>query len=215
MPEQDMIVLGLTGSIGMGKSVAADMFRDAGAAVFDADAAVHRLIGPGGAAVGEIGAAFPDCVHDMRSGAEVDRAALGARVFGDAAATARLEAILHPRVRDAERVFTERAARDRRWLAVLDIPLLLETGGERRCDAVAVVYAPAFVQAARVLTRRGMTPDRLAAIRARQMSDAEKLRRADFRIPTGLGRALTLRRVRRIVRILREKDYQGRFRREA
>lgn len=201
-----MVILGLTGSIAMGKSVAAHMFAREGAAVFDADAAVHRLIGPAGAAVAAVDAAFPGCAFDTGDDRAIDRAALARRVFGDAAATARLEAILHPRVRDAEVGFLRRMAARRRRLVVLDIPLLFETGGERRCDAVAVVSAPRFLQAQRVLRRAGMTVERLSAIRARQTSDWEKLHRADFVIPTGLGRAVTLRRVRRIVRMLAERE---------
>ena len=197
-----MLVLGLTGSVGMGKTVAAAMFAREGAAVFDADAAVHALLAPGGAAVAAVAEAFPDCIVENAGRAAVDRAALGRRVFDDPAAMARLEALLHPRVRAAEIDFIKRARARRRSLAVLDIPLLLETGGERFCDAVAVVVAPPFVQARRVLARPGMTPARFAAIRARQMSDREKIRRADFVIPTGLGRAVTLRHVRAIVRML-------------
>ena len=197
-----MVILGLTGSIGMGKSVAAGMFARAGALVFDADAEVHRLTGPGGRAVAAVEAAFAGATRDTPGGAEVDRAALGKLVFGDGAATRRLEAILHPLVGEARTRFLRRAARRRARLVVLDIPLLFETGGERRCDAVAVVWAPRFVQARRVLGRPGMTPERLAAIRAQQMPDHEKRRRADFELPTGLGRAFTLRRVRRIVTML-------------
>jgi dephospho-CoA kinase len=200
-----MVILGLTGSIGMGKSVAADMFAGAGALVFDADAEVHRLIGPGGRAVAAVEAAFPGSTRDTPGGPMVDRAALGKRVFGDSAATRRLEAIVHPLVGEARTGFLHDATRRRARLVVLDIPLLFETGGERRCDAVAVVWAPHFLQARRVLGRPGMTPERLAAIRAQQMSDHEKRRRADFDLPTGLGRAFTLRRVRRIVTMLSER----------
>lgn len=199
-----MVILGLTGSIGMGKSVAAQMFVREGAVVFDADAVVHRLIGPLGAAVAEVDATFPGCVVGTGRNRAIDRPALARRVFGDAAATARLEAILHPRVRAAAAAFLRRATAHRRRLAVLDIPLLFETGGEKRCDAVAIVSAPAFLQAQRVLRRPGMTATRLAAIRARQTPENEKLRCADFVIPTGLGRATALRRVRCIVRMLRQ-----------
>jgi len=197
-----MVILGLTGSIGMGKSVAAGMFAHAGALVFDADAEVHRLTGPGGRAVAAVEAAFAGSTRDTLGGAAVDRAVLGQQVFGDSAATRRLEAILHPLVGEARTRFLRHATRRRARLVVLDIPLLFETGGERRCDAVAVVWAPRFVQARRVLGRPGMTPERLAAIRAQQMPDHEKRRRADFEVPTGLGRAFTLRRVRRIVTML-------------
>ena len=197
-----MVILGLTGSIGMGKSAAARALRRLGAAVFDADAAVHQLIGPGGAAVAAVAAAFPGCTVD----GQVDRRALGERIFGDDDATDRLEAILHPRVGVMERRFLRGAAARHCRLAVLDVPLMFETGGERRCDAVAVVVAPAFVQAQRVLRRPGMSATRLAAIRARQMADSEKLRRADFVIRTGLDRRSSLRDIRRMVRMLDARE---------
>lgn len=196
-----MVVLGLTGSIGMGKSTAAAMLRRMGIPVHDADAAVHRLLAKGGAAVPAIAAAFPGVVGN----GAVDRAALGAAVFKDPAALRRLEAIVHPLVRRAEREFLRRARRQGRRLVVLDIPLLFETGGERRCDAVAVVSAPAFLQAQRVLKRPGMTSERLSAVRASQMADAEKRRRADAVIPTGLGRRPTLRALTRLVSKYRER----------
>jgi len=188
-----VVILGLTGSIGMGKSVAAGMFRRLGVPVHDADAAVHRLLGPGGAAVAAVAAAFPGVA--VASGRAVDRQALGRRVFDDASALRRLEALLHPAVWDDQRAFLRRVAR----LAVLDVPLLFETGADIDCDAVAVVSAPPFVQEARVLSRPGMTRERLAAVRDQQMPDAEKRRRADFLIPSGLGRRETLHAVGRIV----------------
>lgn len=188
-----MKILGLTGGIGMGKSTAAAMLRAMGVPVHDADRAVHRLLAPGGAAVAAVAAAFPGVAR----GAAIDRAALGARVFGDAAALGRLEAILHPLVRGEEQRFLARARAARRRRVVLDIPLLYETGAERRLDAVIVVWAPEFLQRARVLRRPGMTAARLAFIRARQTSEAEKRRRADFRVPSGLGRAVTWRGLRR------------------
>src|SRR5689334_1251690 len=194
-----MIVLGLTGSIGMGKSTAAALLRRLGLPVYDADAAVHRLLGPGGAAVPQVEAAFPGT-----SGfAGIDRRRLGARVFGDRAALRRLEAILHPLVRGEQRRFLKAMAARRAPLVVLDIPLLFETGGEQICDAVIVVSAPHFLQRARVLARPGMTEARFAAILAKQMPDREKRRRADFVVPTGQGRALTLRRLSKIVTVLR------------
>ncbi len=191
-----MVVLGLTGSIAMGKSTAAGMLRAGGLPVHDSDAAVHRLIGRGGAAVPAIAAAFPGCVVD----GAVDRARLGAVVFADPAALARLEAILHPMVVAGTRAFLARQARRRARVAVLDIPLLFETGRDGAIDRVLVVSAPAFLQHQRVLGRAGMTADRLAAILARQMTDREKRRRADGTIPTGLGRALTRRCLARAVR---------------
>lgn len=192
--------LGLTGSIGMGKSTAAGMFRRLGVPVHDADAAVHALFRKGGAAVGPVGEAFPEAIRD----GAVDRAVLGQAVFGDAERLARLEAIVHPLVRRMSDRFLRQARARRAPLAVFDVPLLFETGAEARYDAVAVVSAPAFVQAQRVLARPGMTPARLAAIRARQTPDAEKRRRADFILPTGLGRRCTLQGVRRIVRLMTE-----------
>lgn len=194
-----MIVLGLTGGIGMGKSFVAGVFARSGVPVHDSDRAVHRLLGRGGAAVGPVGAAFPGVAKD----GAVDRAALGARVFGDAAALARLEAILHPAVRDDQRRFLARARRAGRSLVLLDVPLLLETANQAGADLVLVVSAPAHVQAARVLRRRGMTAARLAAIRARQMPDAEKRRRADRVIRTGLSRGHTHAQVRRLLAWLR------------
>jgi dephospho-CoA kinase len=191
-----MFVLGLTGSIAMGKTTASRTFRSFGVPVFDADAAVHRLFAPGGAAVGPVTAAFPGCTDEAGG---IDRAALGRQVFGDAAALARLEAIVHPLVRRAERQFLERCAAARRPLAVLDIPLLYETGGERLVDAVAVVSAPAYLQAQRVLRRKGMSAERLAAIRRRQTPDADKRRRADFVIPTGLDRRRSVRAIARVI----------------
>ncbi|MBB4287302.1 dephospho-CoA kinase [Roseospira goensis] len=194
-----LTVLGLTGSIGMGKSTAVRMMRRLNVPCHDADAVVHRLLGPGGAAVAAVAAAFPGVVR----GGAVDRAALGARVFGDTAALKRLEAILHPRVRAAEHRFLMRQALARRRLVVLDVPLLFETGGERRCDRVLLVTAPRFLQAQRVLRRPGMTPERLTQVRARQMPEPEKRRRADVVVNTGLGMAPAYRRVRRLVRDLR------------
>lgn len=194
-----MKVVGLTGSIGMGKSTAAAMLRRLGLPVHDADAAVHRLLANGGAAVPAIDAAFPGVVRD----GAVDRPALGARVFGDPAALARLEAIVHPLVRRETDRFLAGCRRRHEPVAVLDVPLLLEGGGHARCDLVAVVSAPRRVQRQRVMARPGMTESRLKAILAKQMPDAEKRRRADVVIPTGLGRAVTMRRLARLVRRLR------------
>ena len=194
-----MVILGLTGSIGMGKTTAANMLRRLGVPVHDADATVHRLMDRGGAAVPLVEAAFPGVVRD----GAVDRAALGRRGFDDPEALRRLEAILHPLVRRTERRFLARSAAARVPIVVLDIPLLFETGAERRCDATIVVTAPRFVQRARVLRRPGMTAARLAAIEARQMPDAEKRRRADFIVRTGRDRRATLRALTRIVRLMR------------
>jgi dephospho-CoA kinase len=178
-----MVVLGLTGSIGMGKSTAAASFRCFGVPVLDSDAVVHAMMAPGGAALAPVAAAFPGCL-DAAGG--IDRAALGRKVFGDPAPLARLEAIVHPLVRAAQRCFLARCCAAGRRLVVLDVPLLYETGGERLVDAVAVVSASAMLQAQRVLRRPGMSAERLAAILRRQLPDAEKRRRADFVIRTDL-----------------------------
>jgi dephospho-CoA kinase len=192
-----MRILGLTGSIGMGKSTAAAMFRRDGIAVHDADAAVHDLLRRGGAAVPAVAKAFPEAVRD----GAVDRKVLGALVFGKPQALRRLEAILHPLVRRRLRRFLQQAGRRGDQLVVLDIPLLFETGGERFCDTVAVVSAPRLLQRQRVLARPGMTREKFAAILAAQMPDREKRRRADWVVPTGLGRRptrLALRALRRL-----------------
>jgi dephospho-CoA kinase len=191
-----MIVLGLTGSIGMGKSATARMFSEAGVPVHDSDEAVHRLYA--GKAAPLIEAAFPGVVVD----GSVDRTRLAARVLGDAAALKALEAIVHPLVRaDADAfVASHRAAGAP--LVVLDIPLLFETGGRGRVDKVAVVSAPAAVQRERVLARPGMTVEKFEAILARQVPDAEKRRQADFVIDTSRGFDVTRAAVERIVAAL-------------
>jgi len=191
-------IIGLTGGIGMGKSTIAAAFRRARIPVFDADATVHALQTHGGRAVRAIGQAFPGAV---RTGA-VDRAALRAIVIPDPASMRVLERILHPMVRVAERAFLARARRARRPVVVLDIPLLLETGGERRVDLVLVVSAPRSVQRARVRARRRMTEAQIDTIIARQMPDAEKRRRADVIISTGLSRYHALRHLRRLIQDL-------------
>ncbi len=196
-----MFILGLTGSIGMGKTTAAAAFRRLGVPVHDADATVHRLMDMGGAAVNAISDHFPDCIVD----GAVDRQALGVRVFDNDPALKTLEGILHPLVRDEEQRFLRKNARYGVPLAVLDIPLLFETGAEERCDAVAVVSAPDFVQRKRVMARAGMTRDKMASILARQMPDADKCRRADFVIQTGQGRAGALRTIKEIVRLVRDQ----------
>jgi dephospho-CoA kinase len=175
--------LGLTGSIGMGKSTTAGLFRELGVPVHDADAAVHALYGAEG--VAPVEAAFPG----VTQGGRIDRALLGARVLGDDAAMKRLEAIVHPLVRAREIAFLEGAAASGADIAVLDIPLLYETGAQGRVDAVLVVTAPESVQRARVLARPGMTEEKLAAILSRQLPDSEKRRRADHVIDTGHGLA--------------------------
>ncbi len=193
------IILALTGSIGMGKSVASGLLRRMGVPVHDADAEVHRLFARGGGAVPGIARAFPEVVID----GAVDRKVLGGIVFGDAEKLRELERIVHPLVRQASVRFVRGARARGHAVVALDIPLLFETGGGRRYDAAMVVSAPAFVQAARVLARPGVTRERLAAIRAQQVPDRIKRRKADFVIPTGLGRRLTLRRLGHAVTLMR------------
>lgn len=193
-----MKVLGLTGGIGMGKSNAASVLRRIGVPVFDADATVHRLQGRGGAAVKPIGAAFPGTINQGM----VDRGALRAAVLGDAVALKRLERIVHPLVRQAERRFLARTRRAGRRLVALDVPLLLETGGADRVDHIVVVSAPAAVQRARVRRRGTMSAAQIAAVIGRQMPDAEKRRRADTVVRTGLSRGHTQRQLRSLVRRL-------------
>ena len=175
-----MFILGLTGSVGMGKSTTAKFFAEEGVPVHDADAAVHRLYE--NEAVAPIEAAFPGTTANGK----VDRDKLAAAVVGNVDALKRLEAIVHPLVRAAERKFLANAEASGAKIAVLDIPLLYETGGDSRCDAVVVVTAPEHVQRARVLAR-GTSEERLAGILARQMPDAEKRRRADFVVDTAVG----------------------------
>jgi len=192
-----MKVLGLTGSIGMGKSAVATMIGRMRIPVFDADAAVHRALAKGGAAVAPVSALFPESLND----GAIDRTVLGRLVFGRPDLLCRLEAILHPMVyRDRDR-FLARQRRRRRKVAVLDVPLLLEKDGWKACDRIMVVTAPAFVQAARVLKRPGMDPSRLAAVRARQMPTWKKRVLADFVIQTGTGKGLTLRMAKRAVKL--------------
>jgi dephospho-CoA kinase len=176
-----MFILGLTGSLGMGKSATAKMFAEAGVPVYDADAAVHRLYE--GEATPLIEAAFPGTA----TGGKVDRDKLAQRVLGDSAAIKKLESIVHPLVAAAREKFLNEAERKGAKIAVLDIPLLFETGGEKRCDAVVVVSAPAAVQHARVLERAGMTEQKFAAILDKQMPDADKRARADFVVDTSQG----------------------------
>lgn len=194
-----MVILGLTGSIGMGKSTASRMLRRLGIPVFDADMAIHRALAPGGAGVAPVEAAFPGVVRD----GGVDRQELGKRVFNDPPALRRLEGILHPIALEARKDFLRRAARRRVRVVVLDIPLLFETGGESQVDAVIVVTAPRFIQSQRVLARPGMTPEKLAGIRARQTPEAIKRKRADFVVPTGRGKGETLRHLKRIATLTR------------
>lgn len=194
-----MLVLGLTGGIAMGKSHAARAFRAFGVPIHDADAEVHALMAPGGAAVREVAAAFPG---SLAAAGGIDRPTLARRVFADPEARSRLEAILHPRVGEAAQRFLARSCREGRKIVVLDIPLLYETGGERRCDRVAVVSAPGWLQAQRALARRGMTRARFEAIRASQLPDRIKRRRADFVIASGLDRGATVGQIEAVLRAL-------------
>jgi dephospho-CoA kinase len=191
-----MRVLGLTGSLAMGKSTTADFFADEGVPVHDADAVVHRLYA--GEAAPLIEAAFPGTTSDGR----VDRARLAARVIGEPTAMARLEAIVHPLVRRAEERFLDDARASGAAVAVLDIPLLFETGADKRCDAVVVVSAPPEVQRQRALARPGMTADKLDALLAKQMPDADKRRRADFVVDSAQGLDFARAQVRAILRTL-------------
>lgn len=191
-----MRVLGLTGSIATGKSTAAAALRGLGVPVFDADAAVAQLLAPGGAAVPVVAARYPDVITTAGG---VDRQALGQRVFADRSELAWLEGVLHPRVQAQERAFLFHCAMRRARVVVLDIPLLFETGADRRVDGVLVVTCPPFLQRQRLWRRSGMTAAKMQAILARQMPDREKRRRGDIVIPTGLGRAVMRRRLRRAV----------------
>jgi len=190
-----MVIVGLTGSIGMGKSTAARMLRQMGVPVYDADAAVHALQAPGGIALPPIEAAFPGVVKN----GVLDRQALGARVFGSKEALRKLEAIVHPLVGQKQRAFLKRAAQRGVPLVVLDIPLLFEGRGERRVDATLVVTAPAFLQRRRVLARPGMTAEKLAGILRQQVPDSIKRRKGTFIIPTGMGMAPTRAALQRAV----------------
>jgi len=189
-----MFILGLTGSLGMGKSATAQMFADEGVPVHDADAAVHRLYA--GEAVPLIEAAFPGTTV----GGEVDRSKLAQRVIGDAAAIARLEGIVHPLVHREEQRFLAQAERAGAEVAVLDIPLLYETGGDKRCDAIVVVSASPDLQRTRAFERPGMSEEKFQAILAKQMPDAEKRARADFIVDSGHGFEAARAQVRDILK---------------
>jgi dephospho-CoA kinase len=193
-----LFILGLTGSIGMGKSETSKMFRRLHVPVFDADAAVHELLTVGGRAVRRVEAVFPGVT---KNGA-VDRPALGARVFGKRDELRKLEAILHPMVGQMQRAFLGDAQARRLPMVVLDIPLLFEGRGEERCDATAVASAPGFLQRQRVLARPNMPVEKFENIRRQQVPDAVKRQRADFILPTGLGRRFTLTYVAKLIAAL-------------
>lgn len=198
-------ILGLTGSIGMGKSTTSAMFRARGVPVHDADDTVHALYR--GKAIAPIAAAFPGVVRD----GVVDRPSLSAAVVGKPAELRKLEGIIHPLVRAEEHAFLSRCRAAGRDVAILDVPLLLETGGEARCDAVVVVTAPAEVQRARVLARPEMTEEKFAAILARQLPDAEKRRRAHFLVDTSRGLLAAERQVGSILVALAGRPGRRRF----
>ena len=202
-----MITLGLTGSIGMGKSATAAMFMAEGCPVYDADAEVHRIYASGGAAVEPVEAAFPGVVRD----GAIDRARLSERVLNDAEAFQRLNGIVWPLLGSARQAFFRQAEADRAPIVVLDIPLLFETGGERNMDAVVVVSAPAEMQRERVLAREGMSEAKLDAILARQMADAEKRARAHFVVDTSRGFEAAREQVREIVATLKLPDWRERL----
>lgn len=200
-----MIILGLTGSIGMGKSTASAAVRRFGVPLYDADAEIHRMMGPRGSAVAAVEAAFPG-VRGTEGG--IDRRKLGARVFGKPDELRRLEAILHPRVRAVEHRWLARQRAHRAPLVVLDIPLLFETDRIDRVDGVIVVSAPPRLQRQRVMRRPGMSAERFAAILDSQFPDREKRRRADFVVSTALSRAAAARQLATIVRRVRQPGWR-------
>lgn len=178
-----MVIVGLTGSIGMGKSETAKMFRSLGVPVYDADAAVHAIYAPGGSAVAPVEAAFPG----VTGAGGVDREALAKRVLNDSAALKKLESIVHPLVGLEQQKFLQKAAEENAEIIVIDVPLLFETGGEKRVDCVVLVSAPYEVQRERVLARPGMTEEKFQAILAKQAPDAQKREKADFIIDSSKG----------------------------
>ncbi|TDI61148.1 MAG: dephospho-CoA kinase [Alphaproteobacteria bacterium] len=198
-----MILLGLTGSIGMGKSETANMFRREGVPVYDSDAEVHKLQAPGGRALPQIEATFPGVVID----GVLDRAALGQRVFGQLPELRKLEAIIYPMMGKAQRDFLRQATQRGDPVVVLDVPLLFETGGDKYVDASVVVSAPKDLQRKRVLARPDMTMEKFAGVLSQQMPDGEKRKRADYIVHSGLGKAFALQQVRAILQQM--KNYDG------
>ena len=196
-----MILVGLTGSIGMGKSTVAQMFADEGVPAYNADDAVHAMYRKGGAAVASVGKAFPGVVID----GAIDRERLSKDVLNNAGELARLEAIVHPLVGALQMAFLQTARDAGAPLVVLDIPLLFETGGEKRVDVTVVVSAPAVVQRARVLARPGMTAEKFEAILAKQTPDAEKRARANFTIDTGGSLEATRAQVKAVLKALKKR----------
>lgn len=194
-----MIILGLTGSIGMGKSATAEMFRAEGVPVYDADAAVHEIYDTDGAAVEPVGEAFPGVVKDGK----VDRAELRKRVLNDVDALKKLESIVHPLVAHTQQKARDEAHAEDAHILVLDIPLLFETGGDKRVDFTVIVTAPYEIQRSRVLARPGMTEEHFEAILAKQMPDAEKRARADFIINTRIDLDYARDQVRGLIAALK------------
>lgn len=193
-----MKIIGLTGSIGMGKSVTTNLLRHLGVAVHDSDAAVHAALSPEGNAFVEVVKAFPKAFDKKNN--RIDRALLGKIIFSDIALKRKLEIIVHPHVWESQRLFIQAAQQRGDEIVVLDIPLLYETGAEKRCDKVICVTAPYFLQRQRVLKRAGMSEERFQNILKNQMSDQEKRKRADFVIQTGLGRAYTLWELKKVLK---------------
>ena len=189
-----MIIIGLTGSIGMGKTTVAGILKKLGYPVYSADEAVHHVLKKGGKAVKAVAKIFPE---SLKRGA-IDRKILGKIVFGQPRKLRQLEKIIHPLLRDIERKFLQKARKKKAPAAILEIPLLFETGADKRCDITLCVTAPAAVQRARVLARKGMTKEKLKAILARQMSNKEKCAKADYVVPTGTSRRDTEKFLRKL-----------------
>ncbi|MZR29781.1 dephospho-CoA kinase [Sneathiella litorea] len=194
-----MLLVGLTGSIGMGKSTVGEMFRELGIPVYDADAEIHKLYARGGAGVEPIRAAFPEAVVDD----QVDRQRLSKLVVGNDAEIERLEKVIHPLLTEGRAAFFEKAEKEGHTLVVLDIPLIFETGGENKVHKIVVVSAPAPVQRERVLARPDMTAEKFEAILARQVPDAEKREKADFVINTHCSKEETFEQIKALVEDLK------------
>lgn len=197
-----MYILGLTGSIGMGKTTAARAFKKLGIPVYDADETIHKIMTENIAVVAEIKNIFPEAVKNNR----IDRNILGSIVFADSDALKELETILHPRARLLQYKFMRCAAKNGQNVIVLDIPLLFETKGDQFCDAVIVVSAPSFIQRSRVFARSNMTDKKFIEICKRQLSDKEKRKRANYIIPTGLGKSVSLAYIRMIIQDVKTKS---------
>jgi dephospho-CoA kinase len=190
-----MIIIGLTGGIGMGKSTAAQILKTMGFPIYNADAEVHKLLKKDGKAVARVAKLFPETLHNYA----IDRKMLGRAVFGKPRKLRRLEKILHPLVRQAEIAFVKNARKAKKRAVILEIPLLFETGGEKRCDITLCVTAPRVIQKSRVLSRLGMTEERFHAILKNQMPDAQKRKKADYIVPTGKGLAATEKHLHKIL----------------